>query len=75
METNIPAKMHNLIVIVIKHQRNQTEATFYKTTGLDASKVSMLQRTKEGYSNSMQPMIVDGKKSLLERTGLGQIGK
>lgn len=61
MEINIPAKMHNLIVIMIKHQRNQTKATFYKTTGLVASKMSMLQRTKRGCFNSMQPMIADGK--------------
>lgn len=60
MEINIPAKMHNLIVIMIKHQRNQTKATFYKTTGLVASEMSMLQRTKRGCFNSMQPMIADG---------------
>lgn len=44
METNIPAKMHNLTVKT-SYQRSQTEATVYKAIGLDASKVSMLQRT------------------------------
>lgn len=29
-ETNIPVKMHNLIVKMTKYQKNQTEATFYK---------------------------------------------